>query len=367
MGKFQICENCFLSQIGISISTQESVTECYICRGLWNKMDSIASEVHFSSRMHDFRSFLIGLVLPWQICENEDQIRASCKIRGRESIKTALTRVIRQRFAKLSGKRLETNNPDVVIIITVQDKNYVDLGITVRSRSLTLGGVYVKKSRDVPLYESRLSIYPKKKVSSFEEVLRRELIYATDAESVSFSWMGKEDRDSLVLGGGRPFFATLKNPKRRYLKHHLRFQIGKTSVTVNKHPTNIPRQLPTFINKIRAVVASEYNEQFSSSDMRVLNNKGILCVAFANKKSLAIKLIYSMRARVVNVRKFVLTIVCDGGLPIKRFVDGYGRTSPNVTDLLKKKCKCHIFDVMDLHVQDRFSIASNLKLNNLEI
>ena len=358
MDRFQICENCFLSQIGISISIQESVTECDICRGLWNKMDSITSAVHFGSKMHDFRSFLIGLVLPWQISEKEDQIRASCKIRGRESVKTALTRVIRRKFAELSGKRLETSNPDVVIIITVQDKNYLDFGITIRSRSLTLEGVYVKKSRDVPLDESRLSIYAKKTVSSLEEVLRRELIYVTDAESVSFSWLGKEDKDSLVLGGGRPFFATLKNPKRRYLKHHLRFQIGKTSVTVNKNPTNIPRQLPTFINKIRAVVACEDNEQFSTSDIRVLNNKGILCVGFANKKSWGIKLVYSMRARVVNLRKFVLTIVCDGGLPIKRFVDGYGRTSPNVTDLLKKKCKCHIFDVMDLHVQGRFSIAS---------
>jgi hypothetical protein len=34
--------------------------------------------------------------------------------------------------------------------------------------------------------------------------------------------------------------------------------------------------------------------------------------------------------------------------------------NPNVTGLLKKKCKCLIFDVMDLHVQDRFSSISHL-------
>jgi tRNA pseudouridine synthase 10 len=353
MANFQICENCFSSQIGISNPIQVA-TECCICGGLWNKMDSIARAVHFNSKMHDYRTFMIGLVLPWQICDNEDQMRSFCKIRGRESIKTALIREIRQRFAEISGKRLEVSNPDVVVIITVQDKNHSDFKITVRSRSLTLAGVYMKKSRDVPFYASQLSSAPSTRLSSLEEVLRRELICATDAEAVSFSWLGKEDKNSLVLGGGRPFFATLKNPKRRYLKHNLRFQIGKISVTVNKHPTNIPRQLPTFINKIRAVVACEDKEQFSSLDLRVLNSKGILCVGFANKKSFAIKLIYSMRARAVSVRKFILTIVCDGGLPIKRFVDGYGRTSPNVTSLLKKKCKCLIFDVMDLYVQDRF-------------
>lgn len=352
---FQVCEICFSCQTGIAIPTQESGIECYICRGLCKKVNTIASAVQSNSKKHDFRSFLIGLKLPWQICDNEDQLRATNKIRGRESIKTVLTRDIRQRFAELSGKKLEILNPDIVIIVTIEDGNDVDFKVSVRSRSLTLAGVYIKKSRDISIHGSHLSIYSKRKVSTVEEMLRRELIYATEADSVSFCWLGKEDKESLVLGAGRPFFATLKNPKRRYLKHNLRFQIGNVSVTVNRNPTLIPRQLPSFINKIRAIVDCEDNEQISSSDMTVLNKKGILCVGYTNKKSCAMKLIYSMRARVISRRKFTLTLVCDGGLPIKRFVDGYGRTSPNVTDLLNKRCKCHIFDVLDLLVQEHFS------------
>jgi tRNA pseudouridine synthase 10 len=352
MDNFQICQNCFSTQMGYPAPTQKSTPECYICKGLWNKTACIATAIQYSSKMHDFSSFLIGLALPWQFSENEDQFRAYCKIRGRESIKASLIRTIRQRFAELSGKRLDTLDPDLVVIVTIQNNNYFDFKISVRSRSLTLGGCYLKKSRDVPVYSSRSSLTRDPSPSSFEEVLRRELIIATEAEAVTLSWLGKEDDSSLVLGRGRPFFATLKNPKRRYLKHNLQFQIGKISVNVDKRPTVLPRQLPTFINKMRVVVACEDNAQLSSSDMRVLNNKGIVCVGFANKNSRAVKLIYSMHAKIVTVRKFVLTMVCDGGLPIKRFVDGYGKMNPNITGLLKKKCKCVIFDVMDLHVQD---------------
>ena len=37
----------------------------------------------------------------------------------------------------------------------------------------------------------------------------------TSGVRVKFSWIGGEDKESLVLGKGRPFFAEIIEPKRR--------------------------------------------------------------------------------------------------------------------------------------------------------
>jgi tRNA pseudouridine synthase 10 len=53
---------------------------------------------------YDFNTFLIGATLPSNFLEREDEIRARMKIRGRESIKSQLTRILRNCSVK-SQKR----------------------------------------------------------------------------------------------------------------------------------------------------------------------------------------------------------------------------------------------------------------------
>ena len=42
----------------------------------------------------------------------------------------------------------------------------------------------------------------------------------TSGVNVKFSWIGGEDKESLVLGKGRPFFAEIIKPKRRIIVEH---------------------------------------------------------------------------------------------------------------------------------------------------
>ncbi len=363
---FTVCNSCLSRQTGRVISTEIVRREsynCYICKGLWKKVESITNAARSTSKKHDFSSFLIGLTLPAQMCEREDQLRSLYKIKGRETLKAALTRTIRHRFVELSGRKLDLFHPDIIMLINIDDVNICDFKVSVRSKALTLRGIYKKNNRLISLRCMSSTQCPRNNPCSIEDILRCELLSRTGADSVSFSWFGMEDRESLVLGKGRPFFATMKNPIRRYLKHDIRFETKDIHVKIDKDPTYIPRRLPSFINKIRVVISCGDKEKIVPSDLQMLNKSEIICVRFLNKKAYAVKLIYSMSAKQLDGRRFVLTMVCDGGLPIRRFIDGYEQTIPNVAALVDKNCKCDLFDILDLSVQEDFMSKSANEFN----
>ncbi len=360
IGSFDLCEICFSIQTGAAIVGKGSRTDCFICKGLWRKIDSLIKALQSRSRQYEFHSFQIGLRLSRQIVENEDHIRSLHKIRGRENIKFVMTKIIREKFAELSGKKLEVLNPDIVIVISIEN-NYDDFGLSIRSRSLTLKGYYKKKCRGMSTECTNLMVRPEDTPCTIEDMLRSELISVTRADSISFSWLGKEDKDSLVLGRGRPFFATMKNPKKRFLKHDLQMGSNDICIKISRNPVIMPARLPAFISRIRAIVSCGLNEEIIPSDLVGLNNNDILCVSFSNRQTLVIKLVYSMRAKKIDRKRFSLTVVSDGGLPIKRFVDGFGETRPNIADLLRKDCKCDIFDILNLYVQESYTPFFNIE------
>ena len=52
-------------------------------------------------------------------------------------------------------------------------------------------------------------------VDSIESKISKFLIQKFDSNQVKINWIGGEDKSSLVLGNGRPFFSKLLNPKKR--------------------------------------------------------------------------------------------------------------------------------------------------------
>lgn len=352
---FKLCNKCLISQTGISDRSAGTRLDCYICKGLWQRLDTIVAAVELTTRQYDFSTFLIGLTMSHQICENEDYLRSIYKIRGRENIKSVMTKYIRKKFIEITAKKIDLANPEIVIVISLEKNHSDEFGISIRSRSITLEGVYKKKSRPVIFRNIEFTRDNRHKSNVIEDILRRKLISATGADFVSFSWLGKEDDDSLVLGKGRPFFATLKNPKRRFLKHDLNISSGNILIKIRKNPIRMPNRLLGFVFKVRVQVSCGGNDRISSIDLSHLNKKDIFCVGFDNKNTHNIKLVYSMRAKVIDDRRFSVTLICDSGLPIRRFVDGYGETIPNIADILKKACKCDLFDVLNIYVQNSYT------------
>jgi tRNA pseudouridine synthase 10 len=71
-------------------------------------------------------------------------------------------------------------------------------------------------------------------------------------------------------------------------------------------------------------------------------------VKFHNKSKTVTKKIHSAQVRSAGEDQLELTIIADGGLPIKQFVGGEEYIEPNISKLLGAKCECATFDVLSV-------------------
>ena len=331
--------------------------KCDICCGLMKRLDFIIKIMKEKvADAYEFDTFLIGATLPTNVYEREDQIRARLKIRGKENIKNQFCSELRRKFESITKKKVDYLLPDVLISVIVGEESRVN--IIAKARSLTLTGRYIKKQRGLPQRQSKctqckgrgcrfcdnsgLSGY-----ESVEGIIGYRLLCLTKSNAARFSWVGSEDRNSLVSGNGRPFFVTLSNPRVRMLKNSLNIDTPEISATVKAKPICIPRSPIRFVTKTKIIVesANTINEN-KLKDLILLNNATI---KIQNKKKTIMKKIYSVKTRMIRHNRFLLTLLADGGLAIKNFVSGQQYTSPNVSAIVGDKCESVLFDVSDVY------------------
>lgn len=350
--QYRLCKRC----IERHISTGKSSRPCYICRGLMDNLGAIANSILAAVKGFEFDTFLIGATLSTQLYEREDTMRARLKIRGRESIKHYLTRELGMRLSRLTQKQVEYGKPDITITLTVDKENNVN--VTVISRPLTFAGVYIKKSRGLPQKQDRCASCGGKGCNScnysglsgydsVEGIIANDLVQITGGQTPKFTWMGSEDYSSLVLGSGRPFYVRIFNPKKRKLKNKT---IKGNGIKAMLNVINdIPVVQPRFTVKTKIHIRCE--NALTKKILKKLNSLSGSKVSFENKSKIGIKSIYSAHVRQLDSNQFTLTIVADGGLMIKQLVGGEEYMKPNISEVLGTKCKCLVFDILDVKLQ----------------
>ena len=350
--QYRLCKRC----IERHISTGKSSRPCYICRGLMDNLGAIANSILAAVKGFEFDTFLIGATLSTQLYEREDTIRARLKIRGRESIKHYLTRELGMRLSRLTQKQVEYGKPDITITLTVDKENNVNVAVI--SRPLTFAGVYIKKSRGLPQKQDRCASCGGKGCNScnysglsgydsVEGIIANDLVQITGGQTPKFTWMGSEDYSSLVLGSGRPFYVRIFNPKKRKLKNKT---IKGNGIKAMLNVINdIPVVQPRFTVKTKIHIRCE--NALTKKILKKLNSLSGSKVSFENKSKIGIKSIYSVHVRQLDSNQFTLTIVADGGLMIKQLMGGEKYMKPNISEVLGTKCKCLVFDILDVKLQ----------------
>ena len=350
--QYRLCKHC----IERHISTGKSSRPCYICRGLMDNLGAIANSLLAAVKGFEFDTFLIGAALSTQLYEREDTMRARLKIRGRESIKHYLTRELGMRLTRLTRKQVEYGKPDITITLTVDKENNVNVAVI--SRPLTFAGVYIKKSRGLPQKQDKCTSCGGKGCEScnysglsgydsVEGIIANDLVKITGGQTPKFTWMGSEDQSSLVLGSGRPFYVRVFNPKKRKLKNKT---IKGNGIKAMLNVINdIPVIQPRFTVKTKIHIRCE--NALTKKILKKLNTLSGSKVRFENNSKRGIKSIHSVRVRQLDSNQFTLTIVADGGLMIKQLVGGEKYMKPNISEVLGTKCKCLIFDILDVKLQ----------------
>ena len=69
----------------VGLKTEEKRKTCYICKGLFDHVEDISREVVEKLLEYDYESFLIGVKIPIDIEEKEDDLRGRFNIRWGES------------------------------------------------------------------------------------------------------------------------------------------------------------------------------------------------------------------------------------------------------------------------------------------
>ena len=330
------------------------------------QLDSITEKICdvVEEGKYEFDSFLLGGTLPSATFDREDSIRSRFKIRGRQNIKKQFIDELRKKFKNITGKRLEHINPDITIqiIIIIDNQNISSPTISVKSSPLFLAGRYVKTRLGLPQKKDKCQIclgsgcvscnyLGASSLNSVEAIIARRILEITRGENPKFSWIGSEDKNSLVLGKGRPFLLRISNPKIRSLKTDLKVQENGVCAVIKQGKPQDSFKVPAhFITKTRINIECERHLQRRSLRklLSVLENTE---VTFKAKSKIVSKKIYSIKLNQVNENKFDVTLIADGGLLIKQFVGGQEYHEPNISKIIGSKCECTAFDILDVKVQ----------------
>ena len=365
--KYELCDNClgrlFSKQLHLSSNkllgkrlqkNHESTRTCYICKNLFDNLNHFLKLMLDSSSNYSFSTFSVGALIKPSIVDRDDCIRSKYKLRGIDSVKTDITRELGKLFSKKTKKIVDFLDPDITFTVNLKDES-----CQLRSKSITLSGRYIKTLRNIPQKQKSCincsgkgcricNFHGISEFDSVEGLISQFLFEKLGGTTTKFTWIGGEDKSSLVLGTGRPFFVKIQNPLKRNLKSKsVIFDFLK--ITNLKIVNESPKKPLKFKSSIEIKISTE--SEINSKNLKKLKNlQKTPIVVYEKSGKRYEKSIFSVKYSKKSQNHFILFIKTQGGLPIKRFVAS-DDVSPGVSQILNTQCKCQEFDFYDIEVE----------------
>jgi tRNA pseudouridine synthase 10 len=239
--------------------------------------------------------------------------------------------------------------------------NFKNDSCELQAKSLLVYGKYIKKIRGISQKQTpctncngtgctMCNYYGFSEDSSIEGRIIKLLLEKFGGTQIKISWIGGEDKNSLVLGKGRPFFAKILNPKKRKIRLQKKYLQDKIEIHNLKIISNIPKGTIQFRSKIKLSIITEQKlKSRNLNSLKILKKTPIIISEKPNKRTQ--KSIHSIKFLKSTPNSFSLWLTVDGGLPIKRFVEG-NNVLPNLSELLECKCRCSEFDFQDIELRN---------------
>ena len=361
--KYRLCETCLRRQHGRPEDFEIARSkECFICRGLTESAGAAAAAVVKEARRYEFKTLAVGLSMPEGVQEREDEVRSAMKLKGSETIKLQLSASIAAEASRTLRKKIDKVRPDLTVVV-----NMLGLKVKSFSKPLYFYGRYTK-SRGVAqkrewCQECRGRGCQKCKSTGFDrssssvEGLVRKKFSLTGSDNMIFTWIGSEDRESEVLPPGRPFLVEIKNPARRELpkRFKIRGLTGLVRVSGGRILSGRPAKLPSF--RFRTRIFADAAAPLDPGPLRELQQRfKDATVQFDRPHDKPVlKRVTGLRAK-ADGRRLVIDVELDGGLPVKRFVNG-DLVSPSVSEVLKAEVRCQNFDIRRVMETSGFELA----------
>lgn len=362
--KYSLCDYClgrlFSKQLHLSSNkllgkklNHNSAEKCHVCKNLFDNLDHFLKLMLDISSNYSFKTFNVGAMIKPSIVDRDDSIRSQYKLRGIDSVKTDITKELAKLYSKKTKKIVDSLDPEITFTINLKDES-----CQLRSKSITIYGRYVKPERGLSQKQKSCDNCSGKgcricdfhgisEFNSIEGLLSKFFFKKFGGTTAKFTWIGGEDKSSLVLGTGRPFFVKLQNPFKRNAKLS-NVTIDSIKITCLKLVYESPKKSLKFISTINTKISTQ--SKIDSKNLKKLKDLTVAPVVVYDKSGKrSEKQIFDVKYKKNTSNIFTLFIKADGGLPIKRFVIGDDVT-PGISKILDTPCVCEEFDFLDIEV-----------------
>jgi tRNA pseudouridine synthase 10 len=345
---------------------------CHLCDGQFDSLQALVNRSVNELQNYEYATFLVGVELPTEVEEREDEFKAEFEVKHGESMRNAFSREIGKRVAEATGKEADYKKPDMVVLL-----NPFKEQVTTQVNPLYISGRYRKLVRGIPQSRWLCSkchgkgcercnwtgrMYPE----SVEEIVGEPLREQTEGEDIALHGAGREDIDARMLGKGRPFVIEVKKPKKRFIdlpslaKTINERAHGKVKVSnlrfANKDSVRRMKKTEAAQKIYRAIV--EFGKPISDQELaqleQKLNNSVVRQqtprrVLHRRADLVREKHIYAAKVKRLTPNRIELKLECQGGLYIKELINGDdGRTAPSVADTVGTRAVALELDVLDV-------------------
>jgi tRNA pseudouridine synthase 10 len=349
---------------------------CFLCEDKFKVVDGLAERALEKLKDYEFSNFLVGIELPVTFEEREDEFKAEFEVSMGENMRNEFGRTIGKKTAEHSGKNVEYKKPEVVVLVNPPGGK-----VKLQVNPLYVAGRYRKLVRGIPQSKwlcsdcrgegcEKCNWTGKMYSESVEEIIGKPFLDATGGVGASFHASGREDIDARMLGEGRPFVMEITQPNKRFLN------LKKLEKTVDAHAKgkvevsdlwfadkDVVRKLKkaeSAQKEYRVII--EFEDKITVKDLRLLEGKLTNTVVKQRTPIRVLhrradltreKYIYEVRVKKLSPKKAEMKTRCQGGLYVKELVTGdEGRTTPNVSEILKNKAKPITLDVLNVILKD---------------
>ena len=370
LNEYSLCDSCsgrlFSKKLNLKSNTllgkkikkslkMKNTSKCYICKNILSNLNSYVEKMKTSSENYQFDSFVVGAILKPSIIDRDDHVRSKFKLVGIDSVKTDITHQLSKLFAKKFRKKIDYLNPDITFTI-----NFKNDSCELKTKPLIFFGRYLKKNRGLAQKQKSCmdcngkgcllcNYHGITEFLSVEGRLTEFFIKKLGISKAKISWIGGEDKQSLVLGNGRPFFIKLLDPHKR--KISIRKKSLKDGIEFHslRKIDQIPQESLSFRSNIELTISTK--KKISLTKLKILRSltKTPITILEPRKKP-SKKLIHKIQYKKLSENSFNLKIISEGGIPLKRFIEG-NNIKPNISELLENKCTCERFDFLNIMLQ----------------
>jgi tRNA pseudouridine synthase 10 len=361
----------------LGFTEEPSKEKCFVCSNVLADLDNLAKMAKESLADLEFRTFLVGSLIPPEVAEREDEVRSKAGSNWCESLKREINREIGKRLKELTGKEPDFKCPDVTISIDPFNRNAF-----AQSNPLFIRGRYKKLVRGIPQatwfcrkcggagcpncnWTGKMYQY------SVQDFVSKPFLEETIGVESKFHGAGREDVDARMLGSGRPFIIEIKEPRKRLIDltrvaERIRDgSEGRVEVTdlkissredlrrIKTMATTTEKTYKAIVDVEREITEDDIKKIVSELTGAMIKQRTPLRVLHRRADKIRIKKVHELRINLIASNKMEAIIKSQGGLYVKELVSGDSdRTTPSFSEILDTKAECIELDVID--VADQF-------------